>query len=51
MRRKEHDEITDQNYRGPIRGHSRKGKTFSKHRKYKRPSSKLLLKSSVRRFT
>lgn len=50
MKRKQHNEIVEENYQEKITGERSLGKSRSKTRKYKRPTSSMLLKSSIRKF-
>lgn len=51
MKKKQHNEIVDQNYEGKIVGeHERMGKSRHKSKKHKRPSPSMLLQSSIRKY-
>lgn len=51
MKRKHHNAIVDENYQDKIVGeHERVGKSRHKTKKHKRPSSSMLLKSSIRKY-
>lgn len=50
MKRKHHNEIVEENYQEKITGERNIGKSKSKSKKYKRPSSSMLLKSTIRKF-
>lgn len=50
MKRKHHNEIVDENYQDKITGEKAIGKSRFKTKKYKRPTSSMLLKSSIRKY-
>lgn len=50
MKRKHHNEIVEENYREKITGERNIGKSKAKCKKYKRPSSSMLLKSTIRKY-